>query len=680
MVQFQPTNGIPCASLARYAVLAWLLGLAACGGGGGGGSDSESAGGGTATTNFIPASPAIGAVLEADATRLLPLRDGMAWHYRAVAGANRYGVLVRSNGAGSGTRLLRLSSAGSDDDDTVALTLVGAEIRATSSLEGLLGVGGGELTYTLLRSPVRQNEQLTLIDRPAAALNVDVDGDRINDSADLAAYSRVVGVEAVTLPDLQRTLDAVRVDTTVVLRLRRSAAGLGPIETLRQTDWYANGVGLIRSRVTTESGNVESDENLVYFDGIDTGLGLLPSRAIDRGGLPAGSRHGRMLDAARIGNGTLVASVVSRTAGPPQLWLQGLDAFGRPAAAGVATGLELPFSQEFNTAKGMPVLPLGNQAGMVLQRARAGAGAGEPVQWRLHRFDALGRSLGPADGVLVAADAVSSGYAAAAANDRWWLAWISGGGGRQTLWLRAFDFEGRSLQAPEAVASSASAFGNLTLAHRGGRLLLGWSAQQELESPRQLWVSVRRDGQQSVTQPVPGFVPDQTEPLFLAISGTRQALFWDGPLAERAFNDDRLLRGALVSDEGLLRTTAAGSLNLDNELLTSSFLDGLARNLFSFGVGSSDNGFVAFGVTSLGLVPGFDTFPSRVMEWARWDGAVPLAESSALTRRFRLGHVGMGRLPIEIGPGTQLTPIEFNSHWLLIGHDDFGTYATVVFP
>jgi hypothetical protein len=229
--------------IALAAAQALALALALAGGGGGGGGDGggggappADGGGGGSATGFIPAPPALGAVLQADAAQLLPMRGGQTWHYAARAGADRYGVLVRSTGGGDSMTLQRDSSA-PDDDDAVTLSQVGSEIRLTTSLAELLGAGSGPLSYVLLRSPVRQDDQTTLLDRNGLALNVDLDGDGVGDSADVAAYSRVVGSEAVTLPDLQRSLDAVRVDTTLVLRLRRSAAGALPVERVVQSDW-----------------------------------------------------------------------------------------------------------------------------------------------------------------------------------------------------------------------------------------------------------------------------------------------------------------------------------------------------------------------------------------------------------------------------------------------------------
>jgi hypothetical protein len=68
-------------------VAATLLIVAGCGGGGGGGdAGGSSSGGGSATPSFagspadmLPAAPALGTVLAADAATLRPLRDGAAW-------------------------------------------------------------------------------------------------------------------------------------------------------------------------------------------------------------------------------------------------------------------------------------------------------------------------------------------------------------------------------------------------------------------------------------------------------------------------------------------------------------------------------------------------------------------------------------------------------------------------
>jgi hypothetical protein len=130
-----------------------------------------------------------------------------------------------------------------------------------------------------LRSPVRVADQYVLWDRHYDDAGTDFDGDGKPDALDTAAYARVIGQETVTLPNLppQR---AVRVDTTQLVRVTFSSNGKRS-EVIRgvQQTWYAAGVGIVRRTTAVPSeirGDTVTDEWLVSWDGIGTGLGALP--------------------------------------------------------------------------------------------------------------------------------------------------------------------------------------------------------------------------------------------------------------------------------------------------------------------------------------------------------------------------------------------------------------------
>jgi hypothetical protein len=132
-----------------------------------------------------------------------------------------------------------------------------------------------------LRSPVRQGDQYTILDRRYTDTAIDADGDNKADALDVAVYARVIGIETITPPNLP-SMQAVRVDTTVLSRVVYSSSGQ-PSPTVQATlqTWYVAGIGIVRQLGTTPnatgSATVTTDELITAWDAGTTGLGAMPA-------------------------------------------------------------------------------------------------------------------------------------------------------------------------------------------------------------------------------------------------------------------------------------------------------------------------------------------------------------------------------------------------------------------
>jgi hypothetical protein len=126
-----------------------------------------------------------------------------------------------------------------------------------------------------LRAPVRTNDQIVLVDRHIT--DIDFDGDRINDAADLAMWRVVVGNEAVVLPNRVASLTALRVDSFISIRVIYSSGISSKSATTMQSTWYAPGIGVVRNVLASSDPKrvMDQEDLLTGYDGITSGWGYL---------------------------------------------------------------------------------------------------------------------------------------------------------------------------------------------------------------------------------------------------------------------------------------------------------------------------------------------------------------------------------------------------------------------
>jgi len=257
--------------------------LAACGGGGSSGSDGSNTGGSAPANSIVPEAPPLGDILTADATSLRPLISGATWNYAGIhtldGSSTSYTNAVTQTAQGD-TFTEMSSNAFDVGTDSVTLSVSNGSI-INSSVRALLSDLPQQITYPELRSPVRQNDQVTLMDQQVTDIGEDLDGDGKNDSGEVGVYRIVVGAEDVSMPN-GIVEHAVRVDTVFLVRVTLSSTG-AVSETLQaglQSSWYAPGIGIVKQEFTipvTDSSDEVFEEVLTSFDGITQGFGATPA-------------------------------------------------------------------------------------------------------------------------------------------------------------------------------------------------------------------------------------------------------------------------------------------------------------------------------------------------------------------------------------------------------------------
>lgn len=661
----------------RNALGALLMaaGLVACGGGGGGSDPGPGGPGSGSPTGLVPAAPVPGATLYPDASALYVIRPGAEWHYRGTAStASAYGVLVTQSGAAGTASIRRLSNLPDDSQDS-SVTVSGGQVRVQEMLAFDPSSPIEDIGYVLLRSPVRVDDQFTLFERVNLDTQADLDGDGRNDSVDLAAYSRVVGNETVSLPDLQRSVQALRVDTT--LRLRLPAGGTLEVGIV-QSDWYVPGVGPVRRRVVDQAtGVVESEEWLVYWDGLNEGLGALPARKVTAAAGSDTALFGRPWSAVGLGDRVLVAST-DETVPPTHLdrplTLTVLDLRGDTVASVTHPGRDVE--------RVGSMLGIAGNAALLTQAAAAVIGSEMTYDVRMERFDASGSRVGDAAGVGLVTGTVRRNVAAATDGQKLWLLWVEAEATSQTQRLMLRDFTadgvavGQARQLATAPLDATWTFSHLALAAGTDRVLATWSQWSDVTFDRVQWFALAVGGAAPQVQPMGVRTMTVDEVMQPIVTTGSQALAWIGLLGFEAFShlNDLLLRAVALADDSSLRLASPGTL--DDEILTSGqdFPSGTMYRGLGFADGAD---FKATAVRAEKMLS-VDAYAARFIEILRWPGDAVLAGAAPPSaERWRLERAGGISTPASFGELQLVVPLD--DRLLFLGADHLGISRTVVF-
>ncbi|GAP37827.1 hypothetical protein ISF6_3772 [Piscinibacter sakaiensis] len=472
-----------------------VLSLAGCGGGGGGGGAADPGGAGTgggvaSATGLVPAAPSTGATLQRDASVLRPARAGHVWTY---AGTAVYGTgatpvayeTVTSHAAAASGFDERSTNPTNGGADAVTLLVDGGTVRTVERVD-FAGKGVLETLSVLeLRSPVVQGDQYTIVDRRYTDTAIDADRDGRPDALDVAAYARVVGRETVSLPDLP-VLQAVRVDTTVLTRIRTSSDGqFSAVQASILQAWYVEGIGIVRRRLQAPgvpaSQTEVFDERLLRWDGQTVGFGVMPevpaivpASAGPLAGLPITGLFGNSVKASIAFDEHALVFVVreSTVAGESQsMFVSRMDRRGQITAAQelpILPSADSKFLRHGNEVVGIEVTSSTQVSEARMTRFSAD-GALIDTPWST-RLDLGGLRASRTETRLV--DAASDGSAL-------WLLWtrsqpFDAAVGRQLL-LRAFRSDGTPLTPETVIIGNGDVFPPPALSARAGRALVTWS-------------------------------------------------------------------------------------------------------------------------------------------------------------------------------------------------------------
>lgn len=545
---------------------------------------------------MVPAPGALGAVLAQNASDLRPLAAGALWEYRGSelqsdGSRATYNSSVRQTAgvAGAVTEAsTNVLASGSTDSQTVLATGGNVLVRVTDPL----GIGSTEnLDMIELRSPVRVNDQYVQLERNDVDIGLDADGDRLSDRVDLAIYRTVVGEESITLAGPGRTYVAVRVDTTFLVRIKRSSdGGVLPMLKSVQSDWYVSGLGVVRRTMTEPSetvGPTTTEEVLARWEGVNTPAGLAgPALMTVASGATFGaSALGRVNAVASTGDTALV-SMQSTNSMPG-------GSIGVIDASGVVTRLQpWPFADvfPFNYRPRLHTLGVGS--------ALLAVATGQDFGWgiRAQRMDGNGNLVGAAFSISNRADSPPS---TAWDGRALWVAWVQRDdaiSGARAL-LQAFGLDGQPLAAAQVLDSGGIAATPQVAADANGRVIVTWA---RIDSSNATYLYATRFGTGPAEVRTLGAAPRSTDLQLSSIGviqpvvgGTGGMLLWYGPrfsTLDGTSPADGLPRAVAVDASGNpIRSTA----RLDDERLPSSWND-FVGNLVATG---SADGVVFAGAT-----------------------------------------------------------------------------------
>lgn len=571
-------------SRSRFACLLVVTVLSACGGGGGGGGSAPiDPGAGGGTTGLVPTAPATGATLYSNATLLRPLIDGACWQYRGTGTPGGAGTPTRYTASVShalvGGSLQEAESMVFLEASGVS-TLASSGASIVAQIRDPLGIGSSEVVgITELRSPVRVNDQYTQYERSDVSLDTDIDGDGHADVADVAIYARVIGNEGVELPELARTVIALKVETTALVRVKNSSNQTQTsVGTLVQTQWYAAGIGVVRRTLSSPTTNgsvgpIAYDEVLFSWDGVTQGLGAFGPTPARVPNPPPVLLLPDTLAATVLGDRAMVLTGSLQLSDPSALTFGVFDKRGTLVSARQVPGLGDSLSS-FST----PSL-FGLDASTALVAIPIGT---SPGTLRLQRVDADGNPVGSANVITVPTDNIN--LPMAWDGQALWIAWLSSGSQLSDtgkLMLQPFNADGQPLAAAQMVDAPtvAGQIGSIGMSAAAGRLLVSW-VRNEAGTVNYRYAIVRGAAGtadvhtlgtvQRTTAPQPALVPVQASGI--------TALLWNGPV----FSDtsggplpDSLPRGVVLDANGVPLRSSSG--NLDDEQLPTGWVGNSTR-------------------------------------------------------------------------------------------------------
>jgi hypothetical protein len=569
--------------------------LASCGGGGGGGgSDTQT------TSGLLPAAPPPGALLFTDGAVLRPLRAGAAWLYRGEDGglsAQRiyYNSVSHEAATGSAGIVELHTNLFKSGGGAVGLALDGAGVRLIEAFS-LGGSAPVEVLDSLeLRSPVRLNEQTTVLDRRITDSGIDADGDGKPETIDIAAYRQVIGIETVTFPYLAN-FQALRVDFVTLARAKLSSNNfVGPVIRIVQRTWYAEGIGVVKREreepdaTVTPNGTRLISEELVSADLLTSGIGMTAVKPtyVRPNNPPA--QPGEVVHTG-VGSGLALDDrvVVIGNLNVPGIGLRTLDFRGNLIAHRhlVGAGTDYWRIEPRFTTSGSDVLVV----------VEPQSSLDEP--YRLVRFDAnlngadlVGSplDLGPSD----ASNGLKRWVAAiAGGRDVLWVLWIRqyDSNGTFDLLLRGFDPTGTPV-TPEYQLDSGGPFSDWRISANGDTMVASW---------RHLGVAVRyavvigaqsapRVGTLTTTPPV----PMSELPLIPVATGGLPALIWNGNIEPPQANEKNL-HGVRIDAAGNVLRSSGNPL--DSEVITAAWPGTgiIDTNIPVFSAAGSQGRLVAF--------------------------------------------------------------------------------------
>lgn len=654
----------------RLACAALSAALAACGGGGGGSSGSSTTtppGSTTLAPLAPPAAAALGAVLATDAATLRPLADGAASYFHGThyttSGAGPYESLISDAADGNGGFVERnFEVLGETDNVSYTMTV------AAGTVTQRFGTAASAFMPEL-RSPVQVNDQFVQWRGTGVDIG-DIDGDGKDDLGDVLVYATVIGTEQVDLPALARSVAAVRVDSTTVVRLPTTDAGAGAVVSSVESTWYASGLGIVRHRLTGLSlvgttGTVLYDELLYARDGVSSGAGAIgPSRPYLPANLTTSVAQALpvVLGAAAVGDEAMLVGGSDSAAAPSSITVSVLSSRGQMLRAA-----ELPDMDAF--VGGAQLFATGDSTALLVG---VGTSVFQQTTVTMQALDDTPAAVGSARTFQVA------GYGATVAWDgqALWVAWSQTqpfGGAR--LMLQPFDASGGALAPAQVLDANTCGSIGAQVAAANGTVLVSWESA-DCTSTTFRYATVAGSGATAMVHTLgaagrrdTGGVMSVPTPV---VGGGVVALAWRAPIF--SFTGDGPApetdpRGVLLDASGLPVRSTSGSL--DGEALPRNW----ARADGSPLVLAAGNGrLVAAGMALQQQLSFTVSTPDVLYASFVTPAGAPLAPASAGATTFLVTSGSMMQAGHDIGVPEQI--LVWPDRALVIGTVDEGAAVT----
>jgi len=205
-----------------------------------------------------------------------PLGSGYWWQYVDSSASDTITVVLSNprvvNGESS-WKSTRYSTRAPQDSSSVrvARSAGGIEILSADHGEEWLGVHGGRsyvppeaFPILWLKLPVSTGESWVVVRMDSVGLGLDLDGDGLENTYDISYEREALAMESVTIPGKGVFERCIKVSSEVEVTL--NSEGYVAMTPYELTEWYAEGLGLVKRRFRWSSGLGEEVAEEILID------------------------------------------------------------------------------------------------------------------------------------------------------------------------------------------------------------------------------------------------------------------------------------------------------------------------------------------------------------------------------------------------------------------------------
>jgi hypothetical protein len=266
-----------------------------------------------------------------DPQNYYPIDQGNVWRNRLTVVETGFPTVISTTSTSvAGTKVINGATAVIMRESSPDTTGAGREDYNLKSSNGILLLGYTDpadtlssqiVPYTLYSFTTQTNSSFVAFNRTGLDFGEDVDWDGVKETAAMSAVIAMKGLESVTVP-VGTYLNCAKTEATLLLTVTLSSTHEQIAVASTQTNWFAPGVGQVKSIIATSGedySSTETDELIGYYVAGE-GKGMLPQYAVASGVANANSDTEMPGKSEIAFDGTNYLAVYFRDGGSPGIY------------------------------------------------------------------------------------------------------------------------------------------------------------------------------------------------------------------------------------------------------------------------------------------------------------------------------------------------------------------------